>query len=227
MLSAAVFAAEDITLNAGKDLLVYTAGGDNGKIAAALNIDSEELSSYISENNVEYFAVNKENTVQIKLTVNITEFSSSVSNLSNLSDGNIESLLPEITGIDGIRGEVLDKNGQKFAKIQLSSNDSGGDYSVTEYITAAQKNLSESTVYSGNGSEIITCRLRFLHLQIDIRTNQQTIQRLIFIKIKILLFTVIQGAIRAVRRIHAHHSEERFLGITYVTVIFQIRNDFA
>ena len=121
MLSAAVFAAEDITLNAGKDLLVYTAGGDNGKIAAALNIDSEELSSYISENNVEYFAVNKENTVQIKLTVNITEFSSSVSNLSNLSDGNIESLLPEITGIDGIRGEVLDKNGQKFAKIQLSS----------------------------------------------------------------------------------------------------------
>ena len=137
MLSAAVFAAEDITLNAGKDLLVYTAGGDNGKIAAALNIDSEELSSYISENNVEYFAVNKENTVQIKLTVNITEFSSSVSNLSNLSDGNIESLLPEITGIDGIRGEVLDKNGQKFAKIQLSSNDSGGDYSVTEYITAA------------------------------------------------------------------------------------------
>ena len=141
MLSAAVFAAEDITLNAGKDLLVYTAGGDNGKIAAALNIDSEELSSYISENNVEYFAVNKENTVQIKLTVNITEFSSSVSNLSNLSDGNIESLLPEITGIDGIRGEVLDKNGQKFAKIQLSSNDSGGDYSVTEYITAAQKKL--------------------------------------------------------------------------------------
>ena len=102
MLSAAVFAAEDITLNAGKDLLVYTAGGDNGKIAAALNIDSEELSSYISENNVEYFAVNKENTVQIKLTVNITEFSSSVSNLSNLSDGNIESLLPEITGIDEI-----------------------------------------------------------------------------------------------------------------------------
>ena len=141
MLSAAVFAAEDITLNAGKDLLVYTAGGDNGKIAAALNIDGEELSSYISENNVEYFAVNKENTVQIKLTVNITEFSSSVSNLSNLSDGNIESLLPEITGIDGIRGEVLDKNGQKFAKIQLSSNDSGGDYAVTEYITAAQKKL--------------------------------------------------------------------------------------
>ena len=90
-----------------------------------------------------------------------------------------------------------------------------------------RQNLSESTVYSGNGSEIITCRLRFLHLQIDIRTNQQTIQRLIFIKIKILLFTVIQGAIRAVRRIHAHHYEERFLGITYVTVIFQIRNDFA
>ena len=52
MLSAAVFAAEDITLNAGKDFLVYTAGGDNGKIAAALNIDGEELSSYISENNV-------------------------------------------------------------------------------------------------------------------------------------------------------------------------------
>ena len=38
---------------------------------------------------------------------------------------------------------------------------------------------------------------------------------------------IIQGAIRAVRRIHAHHYEERFLGITYVTVIFQIRNDFA
>ena len=162
LLSAAVFAAEDITLNAGKDLLVYTAGGDNGKIAAALNIDSEELSSYISENNVEYFAVNKENTVQIKLTVNITEFSSSVSNLSNLSDGNIESLLPEITGIDGIRGEVLDKNGQKFAKIQLSSNDSGGDYAVTAaqkklYVLSVSTAADESSDYADKAFSSLDC----------------------------------------------------------------------
>ena len=119
MLSAAVFAAEDITLNAGKDLLVYTAGGDNGKIAAALNIDSEELSSYISENNVEYFAVNKENTVQIKLTVNITEFSSSVSNLSNLSDGNIESLLPEITALTVSAARCLIKTGRNLQKFNF------------------------------------------------------------------------------------------------------------
>lgn len=154
MLSVTVFAAEDITLNAGKDFLVYSNGGDNGEIAAALNMESEELSAYISENNIEYFAVNKENTVQIKLTVNVTEFSSSVSNLSNLSDGNIESLLPELTGINGIRGEVLDKNGQKFAKIQLSSSDSGGDYAVTEYITAAKKKLyvlSVSVSSDGDG----------------------------------------------------------------------------
>lgn len=141
IFSFSAVAATDITLNAGKDFLVYSQNGDNGKIAAALNIGDDELSSYISENGIKYFAINKDNTVQVKLSVSITEFSSGVSDLSNLSDDNIESLLPEITGIDNVRGDTVDKTGQKFAEIRLSSRDSGGDYTVTQFITVAQKKL--------------------------------------------------------------------------------------
>ena len=98
---------------------------------------------------------------------------------------------------------------------------------IQSHLFQCFQNLTESTVHTGYGGEIIAGGCCLLHLQIYIRANQQTIQRLVFIKIEILFLAVIQRTVRAVRRIHTYHNKERFLGIAYVTVIFQIRNNPA
>ena len=97
------------------------------------------MNTYCAENNVFYLAVNEDNTKQVKITVNENEFSNGVINLSNLSDDKILRLAEEISGVDNINGDVVNLRGQKFLKIELASNDSGGEYILTQYITACEK----------------------------------------------------------------------------------------
>lgn len=136
------FAADTgIKINAGKEFTVLSSGENEKELAKILGITEDELIGYCRENSIEYLAVNRDNTKQIRLSVNQTEFSSAVINFSNLSDENIAAVIPEIIGVSNVKCETANKNGQKFAKIRLSSSDSGGDYTVSQYITAANKKL--------------------------------------------------------------------------------------
>jgi hypothetical protein len=86
-----------------------------------------------------YLAVNSGNTKQIRIRTEITEFSNSIGNISNLSDDNITALISDIVGIEDVNGDIIEKDGQKFIKIQLRSTDSGGEYILTQYFTVASK----------------------------------------------------------------------------------------
>lgn len=130
-----------IKINAGKEFTVLSSGKNEKELATILGITENELIGYCRENSIEYLAVNRDNTKQIRLSVNQTEFSSAVINFSNLSDENIAAVVPDIVGVSNVKCETADKNGQKFAKVRLSSSDSGGDYTVSQYITAANKKL--------------------------------------------------------------------------------------
>lgn len=130
-----------IKINAGKEFTVLSSGENEKELASILGITENELIGYCRENSIEYLAINRDNTKQIRLSVNQTEFSSAVINFSNLSDENIAAVVPDIVGVSNVKCETADKNGQKFAKVRLSSSDSGGDYTVSQYITAANKKL--------------------------------------------------------------------------------------
>ena len=130
-----------IKINAGKEFTVLSSGKNEKELASILGITENELIGYCRENSIEYLAVNRDNTKQIRLSVKQTEFSSAVINFSNLSDENIAAVIPEIIGVSNVKCETADKNGQKFAKILLSSSDSGGEYTVSQYITVANKKL--------------------------------------------------------------------------------------
>lgn len=129
----------------------YTKEDSKEEVSNILGISENDLEKYLTENNVFYLAVNKDNTKQIKITVNENEFSNSVINLSNLSDDKILGLCEEISGIDNVNGEIVNLKGQKFLKIELSSNDSGGEYIITQFITACdRKNVVISFYTAGS-----------------------------------------------------------------------------
>lgn len=137
-----VFAAgTGIKINAGKEFTVLLPGENEKELASILGITEDELIGYCRDNGIEYLAVNRDNTKQIRLSVKQTEFSSAVINFSNLSDENIAAVIPEIIGVSNVKCETADKNGQKFAKVCMSSSDSGGEYTVSQYITVANKRL--------------------------------------------------------------------------------------
>lgn len=110
------------------------------EVAKSLGLKSEaELKDYCTQNGVIYLAVNKDNTKQIKVTVSETDFSNSVINISGLSNDSINALTPDIIGMTNVKGEIVDKDGQKFVKTQVKASDSGGEYILTQYFTVADR----------------------------------------------------------------------------------------
>lgn len=141
----------DIAIEPYGDFCIY--GEDNSELAEILGITENELQEYCNENSIEYFAVNGENTKQIRLTVVKNDFSESVINISRLSDDKISALIPDIIGIEGAKGEIISREGQKFIKTQLRSGDSGGEYILTQYTTVAARKCYILSFYTDVGEK--------------------------------------------------------------------------
>ncbi len=117
----------------------YIYGEDNSEIAQIFGMSEADLNDHCNDNAVAYLAVNKDNSKQIKVTHTVTDFSSSIVNISGLTDSNITALIPDITGVEGAKGDIINKNGQKFVMTQFKTVDSGGEYILTQYFTVADK----------------------------------------------------------------------------------------
>ena len=117
----------------------YAYGEDNAKISEITGMKESELDAYCKDNNITFFAVDSDNKRQIKLIEYTTDFSSSIVDISLMTVDNIESLIPEIVGVEDATGEVLEQGGQKFIKTQALSEDSGGEYILTSYFTVANR----------------------------------------------------------------------------------------
>ena len=153
MLFAVTAFAEsgEIKITAPKDFYFYESGGNAAGTAQILGMTAAELENYCTENGIVYIAVNKDNSKQIRLTVTESAFSGSVGNLSNLSPDKIDALIPDITGVD--RGEIIEKDGQRFIKTVVSANDSGGEYTILRYFTVAAKKDYTLSFYTSSGTE--------------------------------------------------------------------------
>ena len=159
-LSALVFAvltlsltlsAAEITENPGKEFWVYGDKQSNEKIAEILEETTDTLDSYCYNNGIIYLALNEKNTKQIRVTEYSTAFSESVGELTSLSDDKIAALAPEMVG-EGFHTEtVTQKNGRKFIKATALSEDSGGKFTLIQYITVTSKKEYTLSFYTASG----------------------------------------------------------------------------
>lgn len=154
LLSVTVLASSaKAEISVGKEFEVYQKGENAEKAAEIVGLDKDRLEGYCTENGIIYFAVNSDNTKQIRISVGVSEFSESVINLSNLSDDKITALMTDITGSRKIRGDIVEREGQKFVKTQISTSDSGGEYTVIQYITVAAKKDYVLSFYTADSED--------------------------------------------------------------------------
>ena len=149
LLIIPVSAAGKISIDAGDEFSVY--GEDSKKVAEILGMSEAELNEYTRQNNIVYLAVNNDNTKQIRLTVAATAFSESTGNLSLFSDSEIKELIPDITGDSAVKGEITENDSQKFVLSRISSEDSGGGYTLERYFTVAGDNEYILSFYTSKG----------------------------------------------------------------------------
>jgi len=117
----------------------YTFKDNSQELSEIFGISKAELEVYCSENNIIFLGSNEDNTKQVKLLSYSDDFSSSIINLSNLSNDKITALTPEIVGVENAKGEIIKSGKQKFIKVEFLSEDTGGKYVLTQYFTILNK----------------------------------------------------------------------------------------
>lgn len=151
LFSFNALAADTLTLKPYGDFFEYSESPQ--KVQDILITDADALTKTINENGIIYLAVNEENTKQIQVLCKETDFSSTVINLTDLSNESINSLLPDITGLENIKGEIIYLKAQKFVKINLRSNNDDDEYILTQYCTVADRKMYTLSFYTKDGVE--------------------------------------------------------------------------
>ena len=166
------------------------------EVSKIFNIEIKELEKDIAEHNIKFLAVSKDKSKQIQLTETETEFSESITNLSNLSNDSINALLPDITGIENISGEILYKNEQKYVKVNLKNN-FGNEYILTQFFTIENQKIYTLSFYTNEGTDIdyidkIFSTTTNINNNLDIFESTKMVKN---IRIIIILITVILSGI--------------------------------
>ena len=140
-----------VTVSADEDFLVY--GKHTDELCEALNMKAGDIKDYCEENHITYLAINANNTKQIKRTEFVDKFSQKTVDLSVIPDAEILKLSGEISGFPEAKGEVVKQADLKFLKLRLESKDSGGNYTLTEYITIKEAKKVILAFYTANGED--------------------------------------------------------------------------
>lgn len=130
-----LFCVFGLNVWAKSDETFYVYGEDNKEICEILGMTDSELKDYVEYTDITYLAVNKKNTKQIKKTEYEDEFSKKVQNFLSLENSEILELSPNLTDMPDIKGEIVEKGSRKYLKVSAKTEDSGGEYILTQYIT--------------------------------------------------------------------------------------------
>lgn len=188
---------------------------DTDTLSEILNMSSDDISLYCTENNIVYLAVDQSNSRQIRVSVFTNDFSNEVVNISRLSGDKITQLTEDIVGTKGIRGEIVNKNGQKFLKIQLRSDDSGGGYILTQYITVANRKNIILSFYNSEDVNIDYIQKAFEGYSSPLFINEEANQSKILyyiipIAILILLVIIASLGVSIVKDLKSVESDEYY-----------------
>ncbi len=142
-VSAVVYEYE---INAGDDFTSARAGDDLTSLSEKLNMQIGELKSFFNSNGILYLAVSDDTKTQIRLSSFTDNFSSSVGDIEYLNDEKLNEFMASVCGEGG--GELTTISDRKFIVTKKTLTDSGGVYTVTQYITVCGGNSYYLSCYN-------------------------------------------------------------------------------
>lgn len=107
---------------------------DMSSVAQKLNMTADELSSYFKKNSLLYLAVSNDTKTQIRLSAFTDNFSSTVSDISYLANEQLTEFMNAVSD-DENDCEIVTNGERKYITLKDTLSDSGGVYTVTQYIT--------------------------------------------------------------------------------------------
>ncbi len=142
----------EFSITVPDDFTVAYYGEDLSHIAQALQIDNAKIGNYFAENGLLYLAVSSDTETQVRLSIYNDNFSSRVNDISMLDDTALGEFVTTLNSDCTDLSCVITNSDRKFVKVKNTLNDSGGQYTVTQYITIANSKTYYLSCYN-SGSD--------------------------------------------------------------------------
>ncbi len=110
-------------------------GNNLDAVAQKLNMTTEELNSFFNKNGLLYLAVSDDAKTQIRLSAFTDNFSSAAIDIANLEQNQLNEFKNSVSGDNNTSFFTQTSDGRKFIAVKNTLQDSGGVYTVTQYIT--------------------------------------------------------------------------------------------
>jgi hypothetical protein len=139
LLSIAVGAVGyEYTINASDDFATAELTDDISaldEVAQRFNMDTTKLHDYFKQNGLIYLAVSADKQTQVKISAFSDNFSTTVADISYLDETGLTAFANAIREDDDSPAQLIENNGRKYLCVKDTLSDSGGVYTVTQYIT--------------------------------------------------------------------------------------------
>lgn len=171
-------------------------GDDLTEISKKLNMSTDDLSAYFNKNGLIYLAISEDAKTQIRLSTFTDNFSSAVSDISYLDQTALNEFMGAVSEDGKSNCELVTNNKRRYIVVKDTLQDSGGTYTVTQYITICNNKTFYFAGYNEGEDTSAEIKSAFegFHLnEKPAQSNNYTMQ-FIFIIIGILIF----GAISAI-----------------------------
>lgn len=202
-VSAANF---EYTLSPGDNFTSATYGDDLSEIAEKLGMTTDKLNSYFSKNGLLYLAVSDDAKTQIRLSAFTDNFSSAVGDISNLDQEGLQEFKNSVSEDSENTFYTQSNNGRKFIATKSTMQDSGGIYTVTQYITVCDSQIFYLSCYNEGEETSSEVQSVFENFKLNSIEPQSSSNVLNFIIIPgIVIFSVIAvvmiiGIIKSIKK---------------------------
>lgn len=167
-------ASYEYHISPGADFTSVQYGDDLTEISKKLNMTTDELNTYFNQNGLLYLAISDDTKTQIRLSAFTDNFSSTVSDIAYLDNQQLNEFMNAVSDTDDSAVCVLSNNERKYIQVKNTLKDSGGIYTVTQYITICNNKTFYVSCYNEGNDTSAEVQAAFESLYLNETSPPQT-----------------------------------------------------
>lgn len=209
-------ASYEYHISPGADFTSVQYGDDLTEISQKLNMTTDELNTYFNQNGLLYLAVSDDTKTQIRLSAFTDNFSSAVSDIAYLDDQQLNEFMNAVSEEDENTCEVITSRDRKYITVKSTLQDSGGVYTVTQYITICDSKTFYLFCYNEGEDTSSEIQSIFDSFSLSSTKAEEPDNRLItaFIIAGIILFAILAvimiiGIIKSIHNKSSNNTEKK------------------
>ena len=189
----------EYNLPVGEDFTYVKNGDKLDSVAQKLNMTTDELSSFFNKNALLYLAVSNDAKTQIRLSAFTDNFSSTAIDIATLDQSGLNEFKNAISADSENAFFTQTNDGRKFIAVKNTLQDSGGVYTVTQYITICDSKTFYLSCYNDgtNTSKEVESIFKSFELN-SIQTKNNNFDALIILVFSVAIIFVAVAVIMIV-----------------------------